>query len=312
MLETPTTFDADQRGARSIGPCAISTGIFAVILALTTGCAQKPTCTELGNCGGTLPASDWVLSPGHGSCSEQLYAPPPDPRLAKGDQPAARLPLPEESFFDWCDELIFKGDDPGAIDSNHVARFSISDQTIGAAWVHYDGVGNYAASLTRTGTYLVEYPAACVRGFGAKDNANGGVCTQIQGYLAAKSKTGRNIACLPNPSEAAGCACQFTISIQGGGSGEYRLSSPNTIVHAETARFPDKTQAADFPSSATFCNKGSSLQLTGTDGGYLFNQPGLRTLDLSSTTINCTDGAQGPGEDGVDCGVACPMPCAAP
>jgi len=313
MIETPTTSRSNKsRERRRHGALgATSAGLCALLLLLATGCAQKPTCPDLASCGGALPVGDWVLGPGHASCSEQLYEPPPDPRLAKGDQPAARLPVPEESLYDWCDALIFKGDDPQSVDSNHVARFSVSDQAIGAAWIHYDGAGNYAASLTKTGTYYVDYPSVCVRGFGARDDATGGVCTQVQGYLAGKSPVGRNIACQANPNDPGSCTCRFDLSVLTGGSGEYALvpGTKNTIVHARTARFPDKSQAADFPATATFCNQGTSLQLTGANGAYLFNEPGLRTLDLQSTVINCTDGLQGLGEDGVDCGVACPMPC---
>jgi hypothetical protein len=313
MIETPKTCRPDESRARPARPVrlgATSAGLCGLVLALTTSCAQNPTCSELGTCGGN-PVGDWVLAAGHPSCSEQLYRAPIDPRLAKGDQPAARLPLPEESLYDWCDALIFKTDDPNSVDSNHLARFSVADQTVGAAWIHYDGAGNYAALLTKTGTYVAEYPSGCVRAFGAMDDATGGgVCTQVQAYLAAKSSVGRNIACVSTPNDpTGGCTCRFSISIQSGGSGTYKPASSNTIVHQLTARFPDKSQAADFPSYATFCNKGTSLQLTGADGGYLFNEPGLRTLDLQATTINCTDGIKGPGEDGVDCGVACPMPC---
>jgi hypothetical protein len=93
-----------------------------------------------------------------------------------------------------------------------------------------------------------------------------------------------------------------------GGSGAYTFSSGNTLVHAYEARL-DKSPAADFPVFATFCKQGTSLQLTGANGAYLFNVPGLRTLDLTPTTVNCTDGVQGPGEQGVDCGAACPTAC---
>ena len=310
MIEMPTTCRSDESHPRPAARWgALNAGLCGVLLALSTACTQKPACPELGTCGGPVPVGDWLLGPGHPSCSEQLYEVPPDPRLAKGDQPAARLPLPEESLYDWCDALIFKGDDPGAVDANHLARFSLGDQAIGAAWVHYDGVGNYAVSLTKTGTYVVEYPAVCVRGFGAMDDATGGVCTQVQQFLTAKGKVGRNLLCVATPNDAGGCTCRFDVSITSGGSGQYRPISANSLVHALTARFPDKSQAADFPAYATYCNQGASLQLTGTNGAYLFNEPGLRTLDLGLTTINCTDGAKGPGEDGVDCGVACPMPC---
>jgi hypothetical protein len=65
-----------------------------------------------------------------------------------------------------------------------------------------------------------------------------------------------------------------------------------------------------FPSTATYCRNSTSLQLTGADDSYLFDTPGLRTLDLGPA--NCADGLQGPGEEGVDCGSVCGVDCAAP
>jgi hypothetical protein len=228
---------------------------------------------------------------------------PPDTRLIRGDQPAARLPLPDEAFYDWCDLLVFKTEDPGMYEANHTPHFSLADQQIGDAYVHYDADGTYSAILTKTGTYVADYPPTCVRGFGGV----GDVCTQVQTYLTAKSGNAKNIQCVPSPIDPAGCACRFEVSIVSGGSGLYS-GGGNTINHAMTKR-PDGTQAADFPAAATYCNKGSSLELTGKDGAYLFNQPGLRTLDLGPVTISCTDGAQGPGELGVDCGPACKNTC---
>lgn len=280
----------------------------ALALALNTGCTQTPNCSELGTCGGN-PAGDWLLSAGHPSCSESLYRPPPDDRLVKGDQPAARLPLPDEAFYDWCDLLTFKTADSTMYDANHVPRFSSTDLQIGAAWLHYDAMASmYTAALTTTGTYIADYPPTCVRGFGAKDDAMlGSVCTQLQTYLADKGTAAKNIACVTSVEDPLACTCKFDISRVSGGSGLYVVQG-NTIVHALTTR-TDGTQGADFPAYATFCAQNGSLQLTGKDGAYLFNQPGLRTLDLGTATIDCKDMMQGPGEEGVDCGVVCGTPC---
>jgi hypothetical protein len=281
-----------------------------LLLLSTSGCQQKPACEELGMCGGPDPVGDWVLDPAHASCSESLYLPALDPRLAKGDQPAARLPPPEEAFYDWCDQLTFKSGDSALYEANHLPAYSYPDQVIGAAWIRYDGAGNYSAKLTKTGTYTFDYPASCVRSFGAKDDAAlGSVCTQVQTYLQTKTSTAKNVLCVQSVEDAAGCVCRFDVSITSGGSGLYAPNSSNSLVHTLTKIFPANVQAADFPSYASYCNKGTSLELTGKDGGYLFNEAGLRTLNLVPVTIDCTDGAQGPGEDGVDCGLACPMAC---
>jgi hypothetical protein len=285
-------------------------GVFA---ALATGCTQTPQCGELGSCGGTVPVGEWALDAGHPSCSEDLYQAPADTRLELGNLPPARVPLPEEALYDWCDLLVTNGGNEIAPRSK--PRFSFESGPIGAAWIRYgaigpDGRGAYDAGLTRTGTYVIDFPALCMREFGA----HGDVCTQLQTQIVGTSAH-KNMLCVPNQADPAGCLCQFDISIQSGGSGLYQLRSANTLVHLPTTEFPGKLKAdlsavdipqvADFPQDATFCNKGSALELTGTDGQYLFDEPGLRTLSLAKVTINCADGAKGPGEDGIDCGLAC-------
>lgn len=287
------------------------TALGVLVLAVSTGCTQSPNCSELGTCGGD-PTGDWTLGTGHPSCSEALYQAPPDTRLQKGDQPAARLPLPDEAFYDWCDLLTFKTADSTMYDANHVPRFSTTDAQIGAALIHYDppvnGSGYYAALLTTTGTYVADYPPTCVRGFGAKDDAMlGGVCTQLQAYLAAKGTSANNVACITSVEDPLACTCRFDVSKVSGGAGSYLIEG-NTIVHALTGR-ADGTPGADFPANATYCAQNGSLQLTGKDGAFLFNQSGVRTLDLGTTSINCGDGMQGPWEQGVDCGVVCKKSC---
>jgi hypothetical protein len=307
MTSSPTNYS--PTGSAVFALCGL-------IAALSIGCAQKPLCPELGNCGGPLPVGAWALSPGHPSCSEDLYNPPPDTRLVKADQPPARTTPPEVALYDWCDLLVTNG---GLMIQTHPARFSFETGSIGAAWVRYDGAGNYSAGITRTGTYIIDFPALCMREFGAMDNRpadpskdpNGppvNICQQLQAQIVSTS-THRNTLCAQNPDDPAGCLCRFDVSDTKAGAGSYRLRDAQTILHLVNTSLPDMAPLIDFPAAATFCNKGSSLELTGANGEYLFNEPGLRTLDLGSVMINCTDGVLGPGEEGVDCGAACGKAC---
>jgi hypothetical protein len=293
------------RGGRN-GASVLFCGLLA---AFATACAQTPLCAELDACGGPVPVGDWLLGGGHPSCSEDLYIPPPDTRLDKGDQPAARTPPAEAALYDWCDLLVTNGGEKVATIE---PRFSFENSTIGAAFLRYgpidaSGSGTYAAGLTRTGTYTIQFPPLCIRAFGA----TGDVCNKLQTQLGSTSAH-KDILCLADPEDLEGCICRFNVAVQSGGSGKYHLLSSNTLVHELNVKFPLKSVAAAFPQEATYCNKGSSLQLTGADGVYLFDEPGLRTMDLASATINCTDGVQGPAEEGVDCGLACPTACMAP
>ena len=306
---------------------ALTVGGLLALASLVTGCTQTPACAELGSCGGPPPVGAWALAPGHGSCSEDLYIAPPDTRLVKADQPVARTPPPENALYDWCDLLVTSG---GLGIQSRPARFSYESGPIGAAWLRYDQNGNYDVGLIRTGTYSIDFPALCMREFGAMDNRpinapkdpttphNATVCQQLEAQIVSTSSH-RNTLCRANPQDPAGCLCQFDVSDLSGGSGTYRGLNSTTLMHLLNSVYPQKVDpmtgawltvaGADFPENATYCNKGSTLQLTGANGEYLFNQPGLRTMDLVPTTINCTDGMKGPTEDGIDCGPACPNSC---
>src|SRR5436190_13329628 len=72
----------------------------AVLAALAIGCKQEVMCPALGNCGGPPPinllmadpgnpdrSQQWILAPGHPSCTEDLYLPAREGRLAGANVP---------------------------------------------------------------------------------------------------------------------------------------------------------------------------------------------------------------------------------
>jgi hypothetical protein len=297
---------------RAITSCVLA--LCGLSVALVSGCKQQPLCPELGNCGGPAPIGDWALSPGHGSCSEDLYTPPADTRLVGADLPAARMPPPEPALFDWCDLLVTSG---GKDIQAHPPRFFYESGPIGAASVRFSADGHYSAGLTRTGTYTLDFPALCMREFGAMDNRpadptndpNGppvNICKQLEVPLRSSGLgegSYRNTTCDPNQDDPAGCLCTFDVSEATGGAGEYQLLDSHTLL---------LLPGTNFPENVTYCNQGDSLELTGANGDYLFGQRGLRTMNVAKIMIDCTDGMQGPGEEGIDCGSACPTPCPTP
>jgi hypothetical protein len=256
---------------------------------------QEPLCEELGDCGGPIPAGDWVLDQAHPSCSEDLYVPPNDTRLLGGEITPARQPTIEPALFDWCSLLVAGG---GTQILLQPPRFFYESGPIGAAIVGYTpdpsnpSTGTFHAGLTRTGEFTLDFPAVCMRAFGATDgrpaanpaNPTGGpdpagppvdVCEQLQVPLA-NSGTGegsyQNTDCFPNPKDPQGCLCTFEVTETGGPSGTYRVLDDNTILHVSFTGFPTK---------ANYCNKGTSLELTGNEGEWLFGVRGLRTLELA-------------------------------
>jgi len=305
---------------------ALSSALVGAVALITAGCTQTPRCQELGSCGGPDPVGSWVLAPGYGSCNEDLYVSQTDPRLVGAEVPAARVPAIDPALWDWCDSLVTSGGTHLVVVS---AGFVYSDPRTGSATVRFKHDGTFSAGLTVTGTYLLDFPALCMREFGGMDgraadpdnDPNGApvnICKQLE---TAQRRTGTNTGayfnttCDKNPSDPQGCLCAFDLTATGGPSGLYQLLDSNgnvcppTATNCNTLQFLPQTT---FPQKATFCMTGDSLELTGTDGAYLFdNSTGLRTLKLKKVVANCTDGAQGPGEDGVDCGGDCPNACAA-
>lgn len=299
-------------------PSRKSLAALSLLTALAAGCAQKPLCPELGECGGAVPAGSWQLAPGFPSCTEDLYVPPTDPRLLGGEVASARSPVIEPAFFDWCNLLVTNA---GASIQARPPRFFYESGPIGWANISYTPdadprTGHYTLGVSRTGTFSLDFPELCMRQFGAMDgkpavDANGNevtgptdVCKQLEVPLRA-SGIGEgsypNTTCDRNPNDPGGCLCYFDVTETGGGSGSYRMLDSRTIMHLPGSNFPQKV---------TFCNKGDSLELTGADGEYLFGQKGLRTMRLAPAGDPCTNGVQDPGEGGVDCGGNCATACA--
>jgi hypothetical protein len=261
--------------------------------ALTSGCAQTPLCPALGDCGGPDPIGSWVLAPGYPSCTEDLFVPPTDKRLTRATMPAAGHPAPEPAVYDWCDLLIASG---GPMVQLRQPAFLYESGQIGVAEVRInapDGSagtdGTYTTNITRTGTFVLDFPEICVRQFGATDGKPidptnpmspvGNVCKQLEPPIAASGLgegSYRNTRCEPNPTDPGGCVCQFDVTETGGPSGFWKRYDQNTLLFIPQTNFPGKV---------TFCNKGTSLELTGADGDYLFGQRGLRTFRLKQVVV---------------------------
>jgi hypothetical protein len=286
------------------------TSALVSIAALAIGCKQTPLCPALGACGGPLPTGvkphsdgNWVLAPGHGSCAEDLYLPASDPRLQMSDPPEFGTAYPEPAVYDWC-ILLVTG--PGAGDAIQVfpPRLYQESPAYGFVTLKFQEDGHFSSGITLTGTFLLELPAYCVRAFGASDvdpadpNANPppGVCKRLETPLynsAINTGAYKNLTCdtntpdvrakfgLDGSGDPKGCLCRYDINATGGPAGTYARYNDNTIID-----FPDAV-SSNFPQKTTYCLQGDELQLTGADGAYLFDQKGLRTLDLIR---GCNDG----------------------
>jgi hypothetical protein len=167
------------------------------------------------------------------------------------------------------------------------AVFFYDSGQVGAGTISYNPDGTYQLGTVRTGTYFLDFPAYCVRAFGAMDGRPAydsagmpltgpvDVCKQLEVPLndsGIGEGAYRNIICTSNPEDPQGCLCRFDVAATGGSTGNYQLLDSQTILH---------TSPTSTPHEVTFCNKGGSLELTGSNGAYLFGMPGVRTMNLA-------------------------------
>jgi hypothetical protein len=252
-----------------------------LLAGLGSGCTQTPLCEESSSCGGPIPYGNWALDPSGESCQEDLYTPTVDTRLLGGEVPAARTPTLEPDLFDWCNLLVAGSGTTILLKS---PLFYYESGRVGAVTLAYHEDGTFSAGITRTGTFTLDFPATCMRAFGATDNRPlnpddpaspvGNVCKQLEIPLA-KSGAGegsyQNTTCDPNPQDPLGCLCTFDVTETGGPGGRFEVLDSTTLIHYTNSNFPSKV---------SYCNQGNTLELTGADGAWLYNFGGLRTLRL--------------------------------
>jgi hypothetical protein len=293
--------------------------LLAALLGGPTGCKQEVLCPSLGDCGGPPPLGikpgadgDWVLAPGHPSCTEDLYVPAGDTRLIGGNIPTTGTPYPEPAVFDWC-VLLVTGPVAGGQIEVKPPRFYYESGPIGFATLKFQADGHFSTGITRTGTFTLDFPTYCIRAFGAMDNRPTdptdpkslpvNVCKQLEVPLASSGigeGSYHNSTCDPNtdelrarygldgPADPGGCLCRFDVDETGGPAGTYIVQQDRATI----VDFPDAV-ASNFPQKTTYCARGDDLKLTGADGLYLFDQKGLRTMDLVRGCKDPTDCVSG-------------------
>ena len=278
---------------RTLGP-------ILAVLGSSHGCSQGPLCRELASCGGN-PVDKWAQLP-HGQetsgtyCQEVLHTPPQEAHLRDQLAPVARQRLPEKTTADWCSELIVTGDKAEAVKQNN---YWWEDLPYVSAFLEYLPDGSYRANLTRKGVVDRWLSDTCLRKYGYS-----GDCKQFQADLEKANRGAgeyNTFNCGAN-GERGGCNCSYQIFEVNTLLGTYAIDG-GTITH-----FP--ASPTNHFSQASVCVKGDKLQISGKFNSYLWDRPGLRTMEM--VRMNCNDGLPGPGELGVDCGLGCPNPCPSP
>jgi hypothetical protein len=271
-------------------------GLFIALMLTSLGCSEGPLCKELSSCGGD-PTDKWAQLPRGeetpGSyCQEIIHKPPIESHLRDQLLPVARQRLPEKAAADWCSELVVTADQNEAIKTHN---YWWENLPYHAGFLEYSSDGTYRADLTRKGFVDRWYSQTCLRKYGYA-----GSCKDFQEAFEKANKGAgeyNTFECLESPR--GGCDCSFQIFEVNKLFGSYSKQG-STLTH-----FP--ASPVDHFSQASMCVQGDKIQISGQDNSFLWDMPGLRTIEL--VRMNCNDGVMGPGELGVDCGLGCPNPC---
>jgi hypothetical protein len=275
---------------------AIAVAAIAAVSLLTGSCAKGPVCKDLASCGGN-PVGKWAQRPtaesGSNYCQESLHRPPLTEYLQGQPTPVARTPVPESTNLDWCYNLVLTANDTNPL-KKHLYYWENLIYLNGL--LTYEDNGTYQLDFGRLGRMHAYYSRTCLSQYGHTAD-----CANFERVLTeANQGAGEyfDFKCTDNAAKG-GCDCYFQVSEADAQGGVYDVRG-STLTH-----FPTSNNARF--SQVSLCVQGEVMQMTGKDNSYLWDRPGLRTMEF--VRVHCDDGFQGPGELGVDCGFLCPNAC---
>jgi hypothetical protein len=280
-----------------------------------SGCKTPPFCPALGATGGDLLGNlpngathrSWTVTADY-ACQDQLQLPPVAVSLVRQPPAVANQRPPDPVTDDWCGNLVIDS-------SGNVHEFIVYAPPLPIKVAALTISEDYDGNTTR-GTYLYQQTIDQTRNLTFSES-----CLTAQGmrltcpvlgrklgdFLAAEANI-YSMRCQDpaNPGQG-GCECQFELSFIGGSSGRWALQESGTqVVFFDMSYAPAAFVDFSFTPAAniqipTLTGSGS-LNLTGSNETPLFNQKGLRTLELSPPS--CTNGLLDVdnGETGIDCG----------
>lgn len=264
-------------GACSFAPAALA-------LSLLGGCAAEEVCAALPKCGGDIVGSvdadgdgfaetRWVIG---GACTNQVFVPPLNASLVNQSPPVQGVPPPEPAHSNWCSQMTITRDKTIQKINPWFPAIPVRD---GA--VTYSADGSYNVQINYFAQQLVEFPGGCFTGQGFSivspgtvSTSNTMTCAEFEGVLQARLATEPNIAGLVcGPDGKGGCNCLYDLLMVTGSNGTW-IAEDGVVTHYDRV-----TGVA--PSRADFCVNGGTLDLSGHERTFLFNQPHLRSIVLA-------------------------------
>jgi hypothetical protein len=247
------------------------------------GCGGKGTegtCTTYPACGGN-PVGDWMITTG---CANLVVTPFQQPSLPDQlAQPqtatvAPPQPMPTTSG-DWCSQLVYEPSTNPMMPVRSVVLWH-GPPTVAQGYLHIKDTGTYAASVTFVTLEHTFFANSCITRY--EHNPNPAVplsCLQLGLDLASYEQTqpgfmfDQAMSCTGDIS--VGCDCSYHYQAQSGAMGTWSLSPDSkSIVFASSV--------TSEPQSASFCQNGATLQLSGDNGTVLFGAQGVRSAQYTA------------------------------
>jgi hypothetical protein len=262
----------------------------APLLALPAlaACTTPEVCKELGSCGGevveastdptVLKTKTWNIA---GACLNQEAAAPSVPSLIHQAPTLAGETAPHETQVNFCSEMVLKPDKTVKFVQPWFPALPLQ-----SGLITYSSDGTFNASINYFGPQEMDFAAGCFQTQGFKIVPEGTLstydtltCSEFTPLLLGGLATQPNIMDFGCYNDGAGgCTCSYNLLLITSISGKFTTVG-HVINHYDTL--------ANSPvSSADYCVNGDTLELSGYKRQFLFNQPALRSLVLSTGTSN--------------------------
>jgi len=251
-----------------------------LLLALSTlgACTTPEVCASLGSCGGDILAGQksktWQVG---AVCANEVAAAPSIPSLVHQAPTLAGEVSPKRTQVNWCSEMVLD-----ATKQIKIIQPWFPALPVQSGQITYDDHGGLNATFNYFGPQEADFAAECFQsqGYGivpegTQSGPNTLTCSEFTPILLKGLSTQPNIMnfrCGNNGS--GGCVCLYDLLLITSVVGKY-------VVDGSVINHYDTTSNSPV-SAADFCVNGNELDLSGHRRTFLFNQPAMRSLVLSS------------------------------
>jgi hypothetical protein len=249
--------------------------VVLLLAGLAAGCGGRGTegtCTTYEGCGGE-PIGKWTLDTGCQNLVVTPYQVPSLPEQLAQPQTATQAPpqpMPTTSG-DWCSQLIYQPSIDPSMPVKGVVLWH-GPPTVQDGYLYVNDNGTYSGQIQFLTPEHTFFANACLTRY----ERTAPTCEKLGRDIAEFEKTqpgfkfgDPSMVCTGDSS--VGCDCYYQYQVQAMQQGTWSVdpARPSWITFASIA--------STEPQTATFCQTGDTLQLSGNDGTILFGALGVRS-----------------------------------